>query len=156
MNVTIKEITALSTLMRWREEVIESVFGEKPSKRLLVANRQYYRCHIADGSHIAVVAETDDGCGVGCGAICLTDELPSPDNPSGHCAYLMNIYVRQEYRRRGVARSIVERLVAKARELGCDKIYLETTDAGRPLYKSIGFEELPGIMKYADIHDRES
>lgn len=89
MNVTIKEVTALPTLMRWRAEVIESVFGEKPSKRLLVANRQYYLRHIADGSHIAVVAETVDGCGVGCGAICLTDELPSPDNPSGRCAYLM-------------------------------------------------------------------
>ena len=85
-KLSIREITVIPTLMHWRAEVIENVFGEKPSKRLLVANRRYYREHIADGSHMAVVAEIGDR-GVGCGAICLSEELPSPDNPSGRCAY---------------------------------------------------------------------
>lgn len=138
--------------MHWRREVIENVFGTEPSKRLMVANRQYYRRHIADGTHIAVVASTDDT-DAGCGAICLTEELPSPDNPSGRCAYLMNIYVREEFRNSGVAHAIVRWLVNKARQLGCDKIYLETTDMVQPLYKSIGFNDLPGTMKYADIQN---
>lgn len=155
MKVTLREVKAIPTLMHWRAEVIEHVFGIKPSKRLLVANRQYYRRHIADGTHTAIIAETD-GVDAGCGAICLSEELPSPDNPSGRCAYLMNIYVREEYRGRGVGHEIVRCLVEKARLAGCDKIYLETTDGARPLYKSIGFKELPGIMKYADIQDSES
>lgn len=155
MNVTIREITAIPTLMHWRKEVIENVFGVVPSKRLLVANRQYYLKHIADGSHIAVVADVD-GEDAGCGAICLSEELPSPDNPSGRCAYLMNIYVRDEFRLHGVGHFIVRWLVEKARELGCDKIYLETTDGARSLYKSVGFKELPGIMKYADVQNSES
>lgn len=151
----IREITAIPTLMHWRKEVIENVFGMTPSKRLLVANRRYYRQHIADGTHIAVVAEMD-GTDVGCGAMCLSEELPSPDNPSGKCAYLMNIYVREEYRGHGTGHSIVRWLVDKARESGCDKIYLETTEGARPLYKSIGFKELNGFMKYADIQHSES
>lgn len=155
MNVTIREITAIPTLMHWRREVIENVFGVVPSKRLLVANRQYYLKHIADGSHIAVVADVG-GEDAGCGAICLSEELPSPDNPSGRCAYLMNIYVRDGFRLHGVGHSIVRWLVGKARELGCDKIYLETTDGARSLYKSVGFKELPGIMKYADVQNSES
>lgn len=138
--------------MHWRREVIENVFGTEPSKRLMVANRQYYRRHIADGTHIAVVALTDDT-DAGCGAICLTEELPSPDNPSGRCACLMNIYVREEFRNRGVAHAIVHWLVNKARQLGCDKIYLETTDMAKPLYKSIGLNDLPGTMKYGDIQN---
>lgn len=138
--------------MHWRREVIENVFGTEPSKRLMVANRQYYRRHIADGTHIAIVASTDDT-DAGCGAICLTEELPSPDNPSGRCACLMNIYVREEFRNRGVAHAIVRWLVNKARQLGCDKIYLETTDMAQPLYRSIGFNDLPGTMKYADIQN---
>lgn len=155
MKVIVQEITALPTLMHWRSEVIESVFGVAPSKRLLAANRRYYRQHIADGSHVAVVAEAD-GKGVGCGAVCLTEELPSPDNPSGRCAYLMNIYVREAWRHRGVGHAIVRRLIEIARESGCDKIYLETTDGARSFYRSIGFNELPGIMKYAGIYDSES
>lgn len=60
MNVTIRETTAIPTLMHWRQEVIENVFGVTASKRLLVANRRYYREHLADGTHIAVVAQMDD------------------------------------------------------------------------------------------------
>lgn len=149
MDVTIRQVSAIPTLMHWRGEVIENVFGQAPSKRLLVANRRYYATHIADGTHIAVVASAD-GEDAGCGALCLTEELPSPDNPSGRCAYLMNIYVRSQHRRKGIGHAVVRWLVDKAIESGCDKIYLETTDGGRPLYKSIGFEELPGMMKYAD------
>lgn len=155
MKTVIRQISAIPTLMYWRREVIENVFGLIPSKRLLAANRLYYRSHIADGTHIAVVAEANDA-EAGCGAICLTEELPSPDNPSGRCAYLMNIYVRKEYRGQGIGRSIVRWLVEKAKESGCDKIYLETTESARPLYIGTGFKELPGIMKYADIQNSES
>lgn len=157
MNTTlgIRVITSIPTLMYWRREVIEHVFGVVPSARLLVANRRYYREHVADGTHLAVVAATDD-IDVGCGALCLSEELPSPDNPSGRCACLMNIYVREAYRGRGIGHAIVSWLVNRARETGCDKIYLETTDGARSLYQSIGFQPLPGMMRYADIHDSES
>lgn len=127
MNIKIREITAIPTLMYWRKEVIENVSGEVPSKRLLVEIRRYYRTHIADGTHIAIVAEAD-GTDVGCGAICLFDGLPSSGNPSGRCACLVNIYVRREYRRRGIGRTIIKWLVAKARQSGYDRIRFESTD----------------------------
>ena len=147
--VELKEIKALPTLMYWREEVINLVFGVTPDKRLLVANRQYYERHLADGSHKAFVAECD-GEDAGCGAVCYTYELPSPDNPSGRCAYLMNIYVREAFRHKGVAHHIVSRLIDEAKSKGCDKIYLETTAEGRAVYSSLGFKDLPDMMKYYD------
>ncbi|MDE6009587.1 MAG: GNAT family N-acetyltransferase [Muribaculaceae bacterium] len=147
--IELKEIKAIPTLMRWREEVIRNVFGEKPDKRLLVANRQYYARHIANGTHLAFMA-TVDGEDAGCGAVCLTDELPSPDNPSGRCAYLMNIYVRETFRNHGVAHHIVSRLIEESVKQGCGKIYLETTADGKPVYTSLGFREMPDMMKYYD------
>lgn len=150
--IELKEITALPILMHWREEVIKNVFGQTADKRLLVANRQYYAQHIADGTHQAFVA-TFDGEEAGCGAICLTDELPSPDNPTGRCAYLMNIYVREPYRKHGVAHHIVSRLIKEAIKRDCGKIYLETTADGKPVYKSLGFRDMPDMMKYYDTED---
>lgn len=152
MKLTVRPLTDISRLMTWRREVIRAVFGVEPSEVLLEANRRYYETHVADGSHVAFVADAD-GVEVGCGAICLTDELPSPDNPSGRCAYLMNIYVRPGFRGCGVATAIVNRLVVTARLHGCDKIYLETTASARALYNKTGFKNLPGIMKYADNKD---
>lgn len=150
MNIELKEIKAIPTLMRWRAEVIENVFGQPADKRLLVANRQYYRQHIADGSHLAFVAVTPEGDEAGCGAVCLSDELPSPDNPSGKCAYLMNIYVREAFRMQGIAHSIVRHLIEVSKARGCGKIYLETTADGRHVYESLGFRNLPDMMKLYD------
>lgn len=150
--VTLRQVSALPTLMHWRAEVIRNVFGTEPHPRLLVANRQYYRTHIADGSHIAFLAEAD-GEDCGCGAVCFTDELPSPDNPSGRCAYLMNIYVRKPFRRRGIAHAIVRRLVDEALGRGCGKIYLETTPDAHSLYLSAGFSNMPGLMHYVARRD---
>lgn len=145
--IEIHEIQSLPTLMMWRQEALRQVFGEEPSARLLVANRQYYRKHIADGSHYAIMAKWDSD-EAGCGSVCFTDELPSPDNPTGKCAYLMNIYVRDLFRKHGIAHKIVKWLIDEAKARECGKIYLETTADGRLVYQSLGFHDLPDMMKY--------
>lgn len=150
--VELKQITNIPELMRWRQEVILNVFGQRPDDSLLAANSRYYATHVADGSHLAFVAAVD-GEDAGCGAVCLTDELPSPDNPSGHCAYLMNIYVREAFRNQGVAHRIVSHLIEEARSRGCGKIYLETTAEGKPVYTSLGFRDMPDMMKYYGTED---
>lgn len=149
MTIEVRRITALPTLMHWRAEVLRNVFNREPSKRLLVENRRYFRVHVPDGSHLACVASAD-GEDCGCGAVCFYDEMPSPDNPNGRCAYLMNIYVREPFRRKGVAREIVSYLIKEAQARECGKIYLETTESGRQLYRSVGFSEMQDLMKLYD------
>lgn len=147
MMVTIAPERNLDILMKWREEVIRNVFGMEPASDLLEANRRYYSESVPAGRHIACVASCDDK-ECGCGGVCLEEELPSPDNPEGRCAYLMNIYVREAFRNRGIAHHIVRHLLEIAKEKGCEKIYLETTEDGRPVYASLGFKDLPDMMKY--------
>ncbi|MHB9004634.1 MAG: GNAT family N-acetyltransferase [Coriobacteriia bacterium] len=52
---------------------------------------------------------------------------------------LFGLFVKQEYRRRGVARSLVNAAVEAARAAGAGAVQLHASDAGRPLYESIGF-----------------
>ncbi|MDE5874295.1 MAG: GNAT family N-acetyltransferase [Muribaculaceae bacterium] len=105
-----------------------------------------------DRTHVAFVAVyKGDDCG--CGGICYSDELPSPDNPSGKCAYLMNIYVREAFRKHGIAHKIVSRLIEEAKTHGCGKIYLETTADGKPVYASLGFRDMADMMKYYDTEN---
>lgn len=147
--IELRRITDTEELMAWRKEVITNVFDIEPDVALNEANHRYYQTHIADGSHRAFVA-SQYGYDAGCGAICLTEELPSPDNPGGRCAYIMNIYVRRAYRRHGVAHKIVNHLVEEAKSMGCGKIYLETTDMARSMYQGIGFKDMLNMMKYED------
>lgn len=147
--IELKRATGLQCLLRWRAEVIRHVFGVEPDSTLMDANREYYYANVPAGMHEAFIAEYD-GEECGCGAICFSTELPSPDNHTGLCAYLMNIYVREPFRNKGIAHRIVSRLIAEARKRGCGKIYLETTADGKPVYSSLGFRDMPDMMKYYD------
>ena len=78
------------------------------------------------------------------------EEMPSPDNPCGKCAYLMNIYTRPQFRRKGVGEAVVRWLAGQALQLGISKIYLESSEAGLGLYKRLGFVPMQNMMKLPD------
>lgn len=141
-------LSDLNELMAWRMEVLHEVFNipqDADVSTLRNANLEYYRRAFQEGSHIACFA-SHDGEKVGCGAICLQEEMPSPDNPPGRCAYLMNIYVRSPFRRLHIGTTIVEWLIDKARSNGIGKIYLETSDAGREMYRHLHFQKMKDLM----------
>ena len=130
-------------------EVLHHVFTIPQSndmRELYAANLEYYKTAISSGEHIAVFAQTENVI-IGCGGLCLYREMPSPDNLTGQCAYLMNIYTKEEYRGQGVGKAIAGWLVDYAKERGIMKIYLETSECGRPLYESLGFRDMHDYMK---------
>lgn len=139
----------LDELMQWRMEVLHHVFtlpGNADMTELEAANRRYYEEQLPLGGHIACFAR-QAGETVGCGGICIYDEMPSPDNPSGRSAYLMNIYCREQYRHQGIGHRIVGWLICEARLQGITKIFLETSVEGRKLYESMNFKDMTDMMK---------
>ena len=139
----------LEELIRWRMEVLRDVFAplpEKDAEPLRKRNIGYYKETFISGGHIACFAFLD-GVKVGCGGMCLQREMPSPDNPSGQCAYLMNIYTRPDYRGRGIGGAVVSFLIAEARKRQITKVYLEAAENAVRFYRELGFEPLEGYMK---------
>ncbi len=55
--------------------------------------------------------------------------------------YINAVYVRPEYRRRGVANGLMQTAIAWARERGCRSVRLRSSDDGRFLYENLGFRE---------------
>ncbi len=152
METVIKraDLKDIDILVRWRMEVLHEVFPASQycfPENLEEENRKYYERALPAGEHIACFAYMGDEI-IGCGGMCLYQEMPSPDNPSGQCAYLMNIYCRARYREQGVGRAVVRWLVARAGEMDITKIYLETSGDGRRLYESSGFADMPDMMKF--------
>ncbi|KAI1337259.1 acyl-CoA N-acyltransferase [Xylariaceae sp. FL0016] len=58
--------------------------------------------------------------------------------------YLPTMAVHPDYQRRGIGRLLMQWGIDMAEKLGLP-IYLEATDAGFPLYKSMGFERLTHV-----------
>lgn len=152
MEIAIRKasIDDLSLLMKWRMEVIHEVFNLAPDmdcNALERANQKYYEKSLPTEEHLACFAccETEI---VGCGGICFSHEMPSPENPSGQCAYLMNIYTRPASRKQGIGRAIVRWLIAQALDRHITKIYLETSRKGQSMYQHMGFQLMSDMMKF--------
>lgn len=142
----------LDLLCKLRLEVLRAVFDLPDSEdlhELKQANASYYRRTIPEGSHIAgLLYEGNEF--AACGALCLQDEMPSPDNPNGRCAFLMNIYTRPQFRGQGAGVFIVDWLIKQAHAHEATKIYLESTDAARSLYAGYGFVDMHDYLILAD------
>lgn len=83
----------------------------------------------------------DPGTGEWVGAVAI-DWIRQPTNPKVHRptrALLFGLYVRPEYRRRGVARALVDAAIDEARRVGAGAVQLHASEFGRPLYESLGF-----------------
>lgn len=149
------DISDLDAIINWRMEVLNEVFGTDAVCRvgldsLRQANIDYYKENLSNGNHVTCFSNCDDEI-IGCGGVCFQCELPSPDNPSGRCAYLMNIYVRPQYRGKGLGSKIVNWLIDEAKKRTVTKIYLETSQSGHKMYKSLGFVDMKDMMIYNNV-----
>ncbi len=115
-------------------------FGEdyEFSAEFMEATKEYF----LHGDGTTVIA-TDDSSGVpqivGNATLCYTNLMPTFSHPSGKRAHLMNVHVEKEFRRKGIARKMIELLADEAKERGVTEISLDATDDGRKLYDKMGW-----------------
>jgi GNAT superfamily N-acetyltransferase len=103
------------------------------------ASREFFEERIGDGRFHAWVVETSSQQIVAGGVVLILDRLPSPRDPHPRRPLIVNVYTEPEYRRRGIARKLMETMIAWCREEGFNSVTLYTSPDGRPLYESMGF-----------------
>jgi GNAT superfamily N-acetyltransferase len=54
-------------------------------------------------------------------------------------ALVLNVYTEPAWRGKGIARALMQRLMQWATSEGIDRVVLHASNAGRPLYQSLGF-----------------
>lgn len=115
-------------------------FGENYefSVEFMESTKEYF----LRGNGTTVIA-VDDSCEpaqiAGNATLCYTNLMPTFSHPGGKRAHLMNVHVEKEFRRKGIARRMIEILVDEAKERGVTEISLDATDDGRKLYEAMGW-----------------
>jgi GNAT superfamily N-acetyltransferase len=61
------------------------------------------------------------------------------DIVSGRQAIIQNVFTQPEWRRRGLAALLIERIIDWTRKNGIDSLVLHASDEGRALYERLGF-----------------
>jgi ribosomal protein S18 acetylase RimI-like enzyme len=72
--------------------------------------------------------------------------LPRPGVPHDWHGYVTNVYTRPAYRRRGLARRLMEALADAARQHGATQLSLETTPEAQHLYFRLGYQSSEALQ----------
>ena len=111
------------------------------------ALRDYYARHLADGTFVAWLA-VDGGRIVATSGMSFVEKPPYFACPSGKIGLLSGMFTEPEYRRRGVARALLSRVVDEARRFGYGAAQITASDVGVLLYTDFGFKKNGNFMQY--------
>ena len=133
--------TDIETLIEFRRILL----NRETDTSMDIVFEEYFNTSISNGSLVTWVAD-DNGNVVSCVCFCLCQLIPRFDNPSGRMAYMTNVYTALDYRRRGIASTLINMAVDDLKTKGVVKIILNSSDMGKPMYESLGFIVGKGYM----------
>ena len=109
------------------------------------ATFRYLSQALPQGKFLAWVAE-EDGQIVATSGLVFFEQAPTTINLTGIEGYILNIYTLPQWRGRGIARSLMQEIIAYAQSLNVQYFWLHATRQGRPLYEKMGFAALSDAM----------
>ena len=78
---------------------------------------------------------------VSCAFLLIVEKPMSPAFINGKTGIVLNVYTLPSARRKGYAKAIMNTLLAEAEEMELAVVELKATEAGYPLYRSVGFTD---------------
>lgn len=101
---------------------------------------RFFSDKMADGSLVEYFLE-ENGEIIATAGILFIEFPPAYSIPTGVRGYVTNMYTAPEYRRQGIATSMLLKLMDEAKARGVTQLCLRATDMGKPVYEKFGFEE---------------
>jgi GNAT superfamily N-acetyltransferase len=94
---------------------------------------------LADGGYRGFFLCDRSGAIAAGGGLVYIAYYASPRDPHRRRPIVVNMYTEHAHRRRGLARLLMETMIAHVRGEGYSSLYLHATPDGRPLYEDLGF-----------------
>jgi GNAT superfamily N-acetyltransferase len=105
--------------------------------------KEFFLNKMKSHEFIAWLAESDNEI-IATSGLSFLEKPPHFINKTGKFAYIMNMYTKPEWRRKGIGAAFLEKLFEEIKKKGIQLVSLHATPSGRPLYEKYGFREKDG------------
>ena len=148
MNITYRRLTEkeLDTFIEMRINQLREE-GAKEDIDLRPALKDYYTRHMADDTFVSWLAVDNDKI-IGTSGMSIVEKPPYFGCPSGKIGLLSSMFTDKAYRRQGIAKELLSRVVNEAKERGCGTVQITASDMGVLLYTNFGFTKNNNFMQY--------
>lgn len=102
-------------------------------------SRPLFEQGLREGTYVGFFAIDPQGLVAAGGGVILLAYQANPRNPRPRRPFVVNMYTEPEHRQRGLARRLMDAMIAWTRHERYDALFLHASDAGRPLYEGLGF-----------------
>lgn len=141
------EITDIPHIAEHRVGMFRDMGHLEPSLegRLRETSKVFLAEALPSGLYVGWMAHpAEGGPPVGGAGLLVRPLFPRPEPgtnriASGREGIVLNMYVNPEWRRRGIARALMEAVIAWVKRERLVRLVLHASDEGRPLYTSMGF-----------------
>lgn len=138
------------TLARHRAEMFRDIHGmpDDLCDAMAEASRRFFEVAMPSGEYLAWLAEPESSPGevVAGAGLQLRRALPSIRHRAdttevaiGPQGIIVNVFTERAWRRRGLAKLLMEQVIDGARAAGVSHLVLHASAEGRPLYEALGF-----------------
>ena len=142
-NIEIRPATSVDIpeILRQRRRMYEDMHDTDANAldSMVRSSSDYLTRALDDGSFHAWLA-FDESRAVAGGAVIVSPWLAHPYDLGCRRATILNVYTNPAYRRRGIARQLMQAMIAWCKSGGFASVTLHASDDGRHLYESLGFE----------------
>lgn len=121
--------------------------GSKENIDLRPALKDYYLRHLVDGTFVSWLAFDGEKI-VGTSGMSFVEKPPYFACPSGRIGLLSSMFTNTDYRRKGIAKELLSRVVNEAKDFGCGTVQITASDMGVKLYTDFGFVHNENFMQY--------
>lgn len=121
--------------------------GAKEDIDLVPALRDYYERHLANDTFVSWLAMDGEKM-VGTSGMSIVEKPPYFGCPNGKIGLLSSMYTEPSYRRMGIAKTLLGKVVDEAKERGCGTVQITASDMGVMLYTDFGFVKNNNFMQY--------
>ena len=121
--------------------------GAKEDIDLKPALKDYYNRHMREGTFVSWIAVDGDKI-IGTSGMSFVEKPPYFGCPSGRIGLLSSMFTNPNYRRKGIAKELLSRVINEAKEYGCGAVQITASDMGVKLYTDFGFTHNGNFMQY--------
>jgi ribosomal protein S18 acetylase RimI-like enzyme len=131
----------LATLVEHRRAMFQDMgYSDENAMRAMSDKfRDWLLEHMSSGEYLAWVVIAPGG-GIAAGTGLWLMDWPPHMIGRGRRGNILNVYTNANFRRRGLARALMQTALGWCKQNGIDTIILHASPSGRSLYESMGFE----------------
>lgn len=132
-------IADIPSIVAHRESMFREMGIPAEFEEMAPATELWLRHALPSKTYLGWVAVAPDGAIAGGGGLIVIPWPPGPMTMDPRCGFIFNVFTEQAHRKRGLARLLMEAMHDWCRAEGIERIVLNASTFGKPLYDTMGY-----------------